>query len=189
MLPCLLFNYNSEILKMSEDLTLLFHEVDPNLPCLVINERNIVFAATHRCGLCKTPYIRLNNLKYISTHLSISRICMLCLLSKQTGLTNFTHIFNSEFRQPYHNLFGLHNLHSLHIHMPNSLVPYIYICNNSCTLCKHRSLTSGTFTSNVNILPDLLPNQLALVFKVFNKIAILIEPHLQTLLNHLTDRN
>ena len=54
---CLLFNQNSEILKVNKYLTLFLHEVNPYLSCMVINESNILLTTTHGRGFCKTPYI------------------------------------------------------------------------------------------------------------------------------------
>ena len=124
-----------------------------------------------------------------SAHLSIFGKCMSGLLTHLACFTYLLHSLNSEFRQTCNNVFRLHRFQPLYIHVPNALVPYLNICNDTSPMRKHSSF----HLRHINIQGEhsaifvAFCNQAALIFQVLNKASIRIKSNLQTLLNHLAN--
>ncbi len=142
---------------MLKHFTFVFHEIDPHLPCVVINETHVAFASSNGFCLCG-PHIWVDHFQRFGTYMSC--LCwewMTSLLPQLACFTNlWHHLFCSKFGKTSNKILFLHELKTLEINManplvPNSMSPTPFPCVNNM------EFTLGMFISKVNICPFLSP--------------------------------
>ncbi len=135
----------------------MFHEIDPHLPCVVINETHVVFASSNGLCLCP-PHIWVDHFQRFGNYMScLNWEWMPSLLPQLACFTNFWHhLFFSKFGKTSNKIMFLHQLKMLEINMANPLVPNCNV-SSSFSCANNMEFTSSMFTSKVNIHPFLFP--------------------------------
>ena len=122
--------------EVAKHFTFMLHKVYPYLPSLIINEAHILVASTKRSNF-GCPHIRVDHLQRLVAYFNIIRKCMFGLLGHLACFTYILHSIHFEFWQTCNNTLRLHRFQPLYIHVPNALVPYFNICNDTSSTCKH----------------------------------------------------
>ena len=166
----------------------MLHKIDPHFPCVIINEAHIIMASTKR-GSFGCPHIRVDHFQSPVAYFSITWKCISSLLAHLACFTYLLHSIHSEFRQTCNNTLCLHRFQPLYVHVPNALVPYFNICNDTSSMRKHSSLHLWNISiqGKHSAISFAFCNQAALIFQILNKTPIRVKSDLQTLLYHLAN--
>jgi hypothetical protein len=73
----------------------MFHEVNPSITRMIINENNIIFMTILGSKRCRTPYIGMNKIKRFGSIGITNRIGELYLFPKLTTFTMITRLDRS----------------------------------------------------------------------------------------------
>ena len=131
------------------------------------------------------------HLKWLLTYVLIMWKDIICLLCKLACFKYLVHTIHFKFRQTYYNFFRLYRPQSLLFYTANALMQNIYISHNFYTLFKRSSfhLRHVHIQHNHSTHSFALCNQSKIIYIVIYTAAIRIKVYLQTLLNHLPNRN
>ncbi len=120
----LLFHHCFEIQKMLKYFTFVFHEIDPHLFCVVINETHVIPASSIGLCLCGR-HIWIDHFQRFGTYMSwLNWDLMPNLFPQLACFTNFwNHLFYSKFGETSNKILFFHQLKTLEINMAKPLVP------------------------------------------------------------------
>ncbi len=142
---------------MLKHFTFVFHEIDPHLPCVVINETHVVLASSN--GFClRGPHIWVDHFQRFGTYMSCLNWdgCLVCFPNWHASQTSdITSFIPNLGRPPIRFCFSI-NLKRWKLTWPIHLCqipmfPAPFPCVNNM------KFTLGMFTSKVNIRPFLSP--------------------------------